>query len=73
MIASELGHALAQIDRRILRDGTKQTLEVNRPGRVVPHYQFVPSHHHPEPFGRAPIGQAKVHKKVGKKNPSRRK
>jgi len=73
-IAAQVGYALRQIDDRICTPEAKAKLEVNRPKRVVPHYQFVPSLVHPDPFGFAPGGlkENQVHKKVGKKSTSRR-
>lgn len=73
VIASELSYRLRLIDDLIYEDGTKEKLEVNRPGRVVPHYPFVPSLVHPDQWGPESYNQARVHKKVGKRNPSRRK
>jgi hypothetical protein len=73
VITGDLNYALRQIDRRILGDGTKERLEVNRPGRTRPHYPFVPSLTHPDPWGVESYNTNRVHKKVGKKNPSRRK
>lgn len=71
-VAGLLGARLDAIDQRILSNGTKEKLEVNRPGRKVPHYQFVPSHHHPDPFGVPDYKVAQVHKKVGKTSASKR-
>jgi hypothetical protein len=72
VLQSDLAHALEEIDLRILNDGTRDTLEVNRPGRIVPHYQFIPSLCNPEPWGSENYNKARVHKKVGKKSGSRR-
>lgn len=72
-LQSELARALTGIDDAIMGDGTKETLEVNRPKRVVPHYPFVPSLTHPEPFGSENYSKARVHKPSGKKRDSRKK
>jgi hypothetical protein len=47
-IEANLDEALRVIDVR-LYEASRESLEVNRPKRVVPHYPFVPSHHHPDP------------------------
>lgn len=73
ILQSELAQALTAIDERLLEG--KEKLEVNRKGRKVPYYQFVPSHHHPEPWGHAPGGfkERQVHKQSGKAKDNRRK
>lgn len=72
ILESMLAGALNAIDDRICTPEAKALLEVNRRGRIVPTYRFVPSDRHPEAYGRAPIGVEKVHKRVGKKNSSKR-
>lgn len=48
-LEAELGRALRDRIMPIIEAG-KGDLEVNRPKRKVPHYPFVPSDHHPDPF-----------------------
>lgn len=70
-LQSFLAGRLEAIDARI-RDSIRDKLEVNRPKRVVPYYQFVPSHHHPEEWGVANL-KASALKKSGKRRDNRRK
>jgi hypothetical protein len=70
-LQASISRGLEAIDTRMF-ESIRDTLEVNRKGRIVPHYPFVPSFTHPEAWGIPPVGQAKVHKKVGKKNSSKR-
>lgn len=66
-LSQDLADTLNAIDERIYEDGTKKKLEVNRKKRKVPHYPFVPSHHHPDPFGVPSYQTARVHKPSGKR------
>lgn len=47
-LEASLDRALEDRIRPII-DAGKEDLEVNRPKRKIPHYPFVPSHHHPDP------------------------
>lgn len=66
-LQSALSAALTAIDDRICTPEAKAKLEVNRKKRKVPHYPFVPSHHHPDPFGVPSYQTARVHKPSGKR------
>lgn len=64
---------VADMDSRLrardaaLYERTRDKLVVNQPKRKVPHYQFVPSLHHPDPAGIASYRVEYVHKKSGKR------
>lgn len=67
----DLTGALHAIDSRMYED-VRDKLEVNRKGRKVPHYPFVPSLCNPDPWGIPNYNPNFVHKKVGKKSGSKR-
>lgn len=71
-LAADIGASLREIDKRLLGDGTKEKLVVNRRGRIVPHYPFVPSDHHPDAWGTPNYRKSLIHKKVGKTSRSKR-
>jgi hypothetical protein len=71
IVAAECGSALREIDARLYEAG-RGTLEVNRPGRVIPHYPFHTSAD-PKAWGVENYNTQKIHPKVGKSTGSKRK
>lgn len=71
-LEAELRYSLDQRIKKIIEE-SKHTLEINREGRKVPHYPFIPSLCNPDPWGEPSSRQQMVHKKSGKKRDSRRK
>lgn len=70
LVEAEMGYRLRQIDLRMY-EAHKDKLEVNRPGRVIPHYPFHTSAD-PKAWGVENYNKQKVHPKGGKATGSKR-
>lgn len=71
IVEQDMAHRLALIDHRLYNDGTREKLEVNRRGRVIPHYPFRTSND-PKAWGVEAYNVARVHPRGGKATGSKR-